>query len=248
MYPVLLQRGGLVLPGDSVVLLAAFVVGGLVRRAESRRLGYGAQPGYAWVSVGALMGAVVGSKLGMLLYVERSSWRQVFEDLLRLETSGKTVIGALIGGYLGVEIAKKLVGIRSSTGDAFAVAVPLSLGIGRIACVLGGCCYGTPSNHVWAIQLAGAHRHPVQLYEAALDFALAAVLYWGRSGERPPGALWKASLLGYASIRLWLDPFRGDARVWIGPLSAVQVVCAAASAGLLLALLRSYQAMPRPER
>ena len=236
MYPVLLQRGSLVVHSYSVVLLAAFVVAAAVRRAESQRLGYHAQPGYRWVSVGALAGAVLGSKLGMLLYVDRSEWRAVFDELWRLETSGKTVIGALIGGYLGVELAKKLVGIRHSTGDAFAVAVPLSLGIGRIACVLGGCCYGTPSNHPWAIHLAGADRHPVQLYEAALDLMLAAAVFSARSTTRQaqhPGALWKLSLIGYASIRLLLDPWRGDARVWLGPWSAVQVVCALAICALL---------------
>jgi phosphatidylglycerol:prolipoprotein diacylglycerol transferase len=238
VHPILFERAGFVLHSYSVVLLAAFIVAGVVRRAESRRLGYGAQPGYRWVSVGALVGAVLGSKLGMLLYVERSEWRAVLEDLFHLETSGKTVIGALIGGYLGVEIAKKWVGIRSSTGDAFAVAVPLSLGIGRIACVLGGCCYGTPSSHAWAIHLAGADRHPVQLYEAVLDFALAAALFAVRDRPRRQGDLWKLSLIGYASIRVVLDPWRGDARVWLGPVSAVQVVCAAAICALVLALLR----------
>ena len=33
--------------------------------------------------------------------------------------------------------------------------------------------------------------------------------------------------MGYAGIRILLDPWRGDARVWLGPVSAVQVVCAA---------------------
>jgi prolipoprotein diacylglyceryltransferase len=180
------------------------------------------------------------------------------------------VIGALMGGYLGVEIAKKLVGIRHSTGDAFAVAVPLSLGIGRIACVLGGCCYGTPSHQPWAIHLAGADRHPVQLYEAALDFALAAAVFSVRSPlrsrtqgcastpgsrtpgctstpdsrtqacastipqAREPGVLWRLSLIGYAGIRLLLDPWRGDARLWLGPVSAVQVLCALAICALWL--------------
>jgi prolipoprotein diacylglyceryltransferase len=235
MHPILLQHGSFVVHSHSVVLLAAFVVAGIVRRAESRRLGYAAQPGYRWVSVGALLGALLGSKLGMLLYVDRSAWGAVFDELWRLETSGKTVIGALMGGYLGVEVAKKLVGIRRSTGDAFAVAVPLSLGIGRIACVLGGCCYGTPSHQPWAIHLAGADRHPVQLYEAALDLLLAAAVFSARSPMpqgRAPGALWKLSLMGYASIRILLDPWRGDTRLWFGPVSAVQVVCALAIGAL----------------
>lgn len=242
MYPVLVQRGELVLYSHTVVLLAAFIVGGLVRRAESRRLRYVARPGYAWISVGALLGAVLGAKLGMLLYVGPSEWRSVIVDLLAFETSGKTVIGALIGGYAGVELAKKLAGVSGSTGDAFAIAVPLSLGIGRIACLLGGCCYGAPTELPFHVQLAGADRHPVQLYEALLDFALAGAIFLARDRPRPAGDLFKLSLIGYASIRIALDPFRGDARVWLGPISAVQLVCLAAIAVLWLAMQRSETA------
>jgi prolipoprotein diacylglyceryltransferase len=236
VYPILVQRGDFVLHSHTVVLLIAFVVGGVVRRAESRRLGYGVRPGYRWVAVGALLGAVIGAKLGMLLYVSPSDWRSVLVDLLRLETSGKTVIGALIGGYTGVEIAKKLAGVTGSTGDAFAVAVPLSLGIGRIACLLGGCCFGTPTDAAFHVHIAGADRHPVQLYEGVLDLALAAFIFAIRSEPRPAGDLFKLSLIGYALIRVALDPLRGDARVWLGPLSAVQVICLLAIAALWMGM------------
>jgi prolipoprotein diacylglyceryltransferase len=238
VHPVLLQRGELVVYSHTVVLLLAFVVGGLVRRAESRRLGYVARPGYRWVSVGALLGAIVGAKLGMFLYVDPREWRSVLAELFVLETSGKTVIGALIGGYAGVELAKKLAGVVGSTGDAFAIAVPLSLGIGRVACLLGGCCYGTPSDVPWHVHLAGADRHPVQLYEGALDFALAGLIFAARTRPRRSGELFKWSLIGYALIRVLLDPWRGDARVWLGALSAVQLSCLLAIAALWLAIQR----------
>lgn len=241
MHPVLVQSGSFVLHSYTVVLLIAFIVGGAVRRVESRRLGYGARPGYRWISAGALIGAIAGAKLGMLLYVDPSEWRSVLAELLALETSGKTVIGALIGGYVGVEITKKLAGVVGSTGDAFAVAVPLSLGIGRVACLLGGCCYGTPTAVAWHVHLAGADRHPVQLYEALLDFGLAGLIYLGREQPRRSGDLFKLSLIGYAAIRIVLDPFRGDARLWLGPLSAVQLVCLAALAALWIAVQRGEQ-------
>lgn len=238
MYPVLVQSGSFVLHSHSVVLLLAFVIGGVVRRAESKRLGYGVRPGYRWVAVGALLGAIVGAKLGMLLYLGAGAWQMVLDDLLSLETSGKTVIGALLGGYAGVELAKKLAGLQGSTGDAFAVAVPLSLGVGRVACLLGGCCYGAPSDVAWHVHLAGADRHPVQLYEALLDFGLAFAMFALREQPRRAGDLFKLSLIGYAAIRVLLDPLRGDARVFIGPLSAVQLICLLAIAALWLALER----------
>lgn len=242
MHPVLLRYGDFVLYSHNVVLLLAFVVAGLVRRSESKRLGYSAQPGYRWVAVGALLGAIVGAKLGMLMYVEPSQWRALLIDALHLETSGKTVIGALAGGYAGVEIAKKLAGVHTSTGDAFAMAVPLSLAIGRVACFLGGCCYGTPSDHAWAVHMAGAQRHPVQLYEAALDLVLAFAVYRTRNASLAAGQLFKLALIGYAIIRIALDPWRGDFRLWLGPVSLVQWTCLVAIVALGLAMLRTRNA------
>lgn len=227
----------------SVLLALAFAVGGAVRRAESRRLGYLARPGYRWVTVGMLVGAVVGSKLGMLLYMDASSWTQLLGDALRLETAGKTIIGALFGAYLGVEIVKPMVGLRGSTGDALALALPLALGIGRLGCLLGGCCYGTPASFALSVHIAGADRHPVQLYEAALDFALAGAVLWLRGRVTRPGELFKLTLIGYAVIRILVDPWRGDPRIFLGPWSAVQLACAAGIALLAIVIVRERRAV-----
>jgi prolipoprotein diacylglyceryltransferase len=48
-------------------------------------------------------------------------------------------MAGLIGGYIGVELANKRVGITESTGDAFAVAVPLAQAVGRVGGLLNGC-------------------------------------------------------------------------------------------------------------
>ena len=54
--------------------------------------------------------------------------------------TGKTVLGALLGGYLGVEVAKKCTGYSKATGDWFALIVPVGIAVGRIGCLMQGCC------------------------------------------------------------------------------------------------------------
>ena len=64
------------------------------------------------------MGALVGAKVLVLLQhidVIGSSW----ERLLLLLVQGKTVVGALLGGLIGVELTKKMIGVKQSTGDTF---------------------------------------------------------------------------------------------------------------------------------
>lgn len=227
MLPVLFTVGGISITGYAVFVLAAFGVGLAVRRSEARRLGQVRWPGYHWVGVGALLGAVVGAKLGMVLFLPSEQLQRVLFAITEADFSGKTVVGGLAGGYLGVELAKKLVGIHVSTGDAFAVALPLGQAVGRVGCFFNGCCYGTPSSLPWSTQVAGALRHPTQLYEAALDLLLAAGLWHVRLRGYPNGHLFRRYLVGYAAIRLGLEFVRGDPGVSLGPLSAAQWVCLA---------------------
>ena len=237
MHPVL-YLGTMAVPSYGLCVALGFLVALWTKRCESRRLGYVQDARFRFIGLGALAGAVVGSKLGMLLYVSPAEWVDMLVDLTRFELGGKTMIGGLAGGYLGVELTKKWLGITHSTGDAFAVAIPLGQAIGRVGCFLGGCCYGAPSDLPWHVTLHDAARHPVQLYEAALDLTLALALFAIRNEPRPAGYLFRYCLIGYACIRVLLDPLRGDERQTWFALSAVQIFCMFAAAMLLLSVLR----------
>jgi len=227
--PTLLDIGGVPLPSYAVFLVLAFVAAGTVRRAEVARLGHRRMPGYRWVLVGALLGAAIGAKLGMLLFTDGLS--DLLAAALSADFTGKTVVGGLVGGYVGVEVAKRAVGIRRSTGDGFAIAVPLGQAVGRLGCLLHGCCYGTAWTGPWAIELHGAPRHPTQVYELGLDLLLAGWLWLQRGRALPEGHLFRRYLVGYALIRIVLEPLRGDAGHVLGPFSAVQLVCLCVAVG-----------------
>jgi hypothetical protein len=68
------------------------------------------------------------------------------------------VTGALVGGVLGVEAVKSMVGLRAGTGDLFALTVPLALALGRIGCIAAGCCPGIECEPAWWT-IADAHGH-----------------------------------------------------------------------------------------
>lgn len=237
MRPTLFEIGAFAVPSYSVLVALAFVVAAAIKRAEERRLGYGHEHGYRFVGVGALLGAVVGSKLGLLLYVRPEAWSLGLASGGGLPFDGKTILGALFGGYLGVEIAKRIVGITHSTGDAFAIALPVGQAIGRVGCLLEGCCYGAPSDVSWAVFVRGAERHPVQAYEACLDLGLAIAIAATRSWTLAEGVRFRLFLVGYAVIRFSLDPFRGDERVTWAGLSLPQIACALLAIGFGASIL-----------
>jgi phosphatidylglycerol:prolipoprotein diacylglycerol transferase len=130
------------------------------------------------------------------------------------------------------------VGIGFSTGDGFAVAVPLGQAVGRLGCLLEGCCYGAPTDGPVAIWLHGAWRHPVQLYEAGADVLAAGLLASARGWA--PGVRFRVWVLLYALVRFALDPLRGDATLPIGPLTALQWACLATAALVAAGLLRRH--------
>lgn len=214
----------------SLGVLAAFII----RRSEARRLGYTKHPGFAWVGVGSLLGAVLGAKLGMWMYVDSQSVWELFIDITRLRFDGKTILGALAGGYLVGEVTKKLVGIEFSTGDALALALPVGQAFGRLGCFWAGCCPGTETTSVFGVNIDGAFRHPTAVYESLGCVAIAFFLLKAQRHLRVPGILFLTYLLLYASLRFGLEFIRADARPGPLHLSAAQWFCLAGVAFIFL--------------
>src|SRR5580704_10405927 len=80
------------------------------------------------VYVAALTGAFAGAKL---VYIFAEGWLHFGEPDMWLQlATGKSILGALLGGYAGVELAKKWVGYAGTTGDWFATIVPVGVIIG----------------------------------------------------------------------------------------------------------------------
>ena len=127
----------------------------------------------------AVAGAALGSKILFWLEDPRLTWHNLHNPAYLV--GGKTIVGALIGGLITVEIAKRYIGIQQSTGDLYAIPLALGIAIGRIGCFLTGLpdnTYGTATNLPWGIDFGdGIPRHPTQLYEILFLLLLIPFLY-----------------------------------------------------------------------
>jgi len=131
-----------------------------------------------WLIVGAVFGALIGSKL--LAWIESAPdyWQHRHE--LAAWLGGKTIVGGLLGGWAGVEIAKKLMRIRQSTGDLFVYPLIFGQCVGRIGCFLTGLDDHTCGNFTsmpWGVNFGDGPRHPTQLYEILFLLILGSGIY-----------------------------------------------------------------------
>jgi len=207
----------------SCFTLLGYIVGGtvLLLEAQRRRM---ATEGTGWVVLAGLGGGVIGAKLTLWVLL---NWNALVSHpalLLDPSSGGRALIGGIIGGWIGVELAKWRLGIKRSTGDLFALALPAGEAVGRIGCYLNGCCYGRACTLPWAIYQHGAWRHPAQLYSSAVAAIVFAVLLAMRNRLWREGDLFRLYLVLMGVTRFGLEFFR-ERNLMIAGLSLVQWTC-----------------------
>jgi phosphatidylglycerol:prolipoprotein diacylglycerol transferase len=194
-----------------------------------------------WIIVGAVFGALFGSKLLAWAESPENYITALQQGRLDVLMGGKTVVGGLLGGWAGVELAKRLMGVGQSTGDAFAFPLIFGQCAGRVGCFLTGLAdhtHGVHSSLPWAVDFGDGPRHPTQLYEIAFLLVLAVVL-WRVKTTMPlaNGSLFKLYLVAYLLFRFAVEFIKPVERGYAG-LSAIQWASLAGAIVLVALLVR----------
>jgi phosphatidylglycerol:prolipoprotein diacylglycerol transferase len=198
-------------PVYPLFMLAAVGTGLAVARAQGRTLDLSGRQRLG-LALGAFVGAMLGAKLPFLF----QDWDRLASGAAWLD-GGKTITTGLVGGYFGVEVAKRALGLRVKTGDAFAVPVAAAVAVGRLACLAGGCCFGTPTALPWGLDFGdGVRRHPTQLYEFAFHLTAAFVLAALRRRGRFPRQLIKLYVIAYLVFRFATEAVRPEPVLALG--------------------------------
>ncbi|HOW43388.1 MAG TPA: prolipoprotein diacylglyceryl transferase [Candidatus Omnitrophota bacterium] len=205
----------------SICNAVAYLAAAFLFYLEAKRKQYPLEP-VLHVLFGSLLGALIGSRLGSAFFVYPDFFTRNPLAILLPQLGGKTLVGGLIGGYLGVVITRRIIGFRRSTGDLFAPGVALGIAIGRIGCFLNGCCFGLESHLPWAVSFNGIPSHPAQLYESIFSLGLFLMIWKLRTGIAVEGDLFKIFLFSYAAFRFMIEFLRADQVGGWGGLSIAQ--------------------------
>lgn len=158
-----------------------------------------------------LLIVVTGALVGGALFMRLGTWLQhadLRENATLVEQwahGNRSILGGLVGAWLGVHVAKRLCGYRLRTGDLFAPAVALGMAVGRIGCFLT-----EPHSSTGAPNVSF-------LYESGFHLAAFAVLwFWLRRKALPPGETFVWYVAAYGVFRFLVEFVRGNEVVWEG--------------------------------
>jgi prolipoprotein diacylglyceryltransferase len=224
MVPVLAVGPFAVSTHDAFTVVALLVGLGIYYRDLARR-GW-LDETIVWISLAAIVGGAIGARTitawEHLDYYSAAAAANVSLTEL-IENSGKSIIGAIAGGYLATVLAKRWFGYTRSTGDCYVLAIPIATAIGRIGCFLTELPLGTPTTLPWGIAVEPAvvagygacpgcvsPMHPSMLYEIIFNLAAAAIIW--RYRDRVPilGDALKLYLLAAAIFRFVVEFVRGN--------------------------------------
>jgi len=195
-----------------------------------------------FIFLAALAGAFLGAKL---VYLGAEGWLHWHEpDRWFQFATGKSILGGLLGGYAGVEIAKRLLGYTSATGDWFALIAPVGIILGRVGCVLHGCCLGRACEPSWFTMsdTAGTARWPAALVELIFNAAMLGVILLLRWRKLWPGQHFHLYLIAYGLFRFAHEFLRATPPI-AGPFSGYQF----AAAGVVALGLAGFVLRARPK-
>jgi len=240
-FPVTISIGASVIPLHGIIEFAAYFIGFryflYLRKKQPDAI---STTNRIWILIGAILGSVLGSRIAGGL--EDPEQLKMANNVLMHFYLNKTVLGGFLGGVWGVEIIKKMIGEKSSSGDLFTYPLILSLIIGRIGCFSMGVyeeTYGTATSFFTGMNLGdGKMRHPVTLYEMAF-----LLLIWiglqqtEKKYALASGLRFKIFMIAYCLFRFVLDYIKPHYTYSTG-LSAIQ---ATALIGLLYYVILWFQ-------
>lgn len=232
--PIALSLGPVQIHWYGVMYLLGFIAAWWLgrRRIRAGRLPGVSEQGFGDLLFYAMLGVVLGGRVGYVLFYAFGDLLQNPLMLFRIWEGGMSFHGGLLGVMLGVWLWSR----RNRTHfmdsmDFIAPLVPVGLGLGRLGNYIGGELWGKPTGGDWGVvfprtlpteyaalpieRLRALHaqgaldafaRHPSQLYQAVLEgVVMAALVWWFSSRPRPRYAVGGLFALLYGLFRFLVE-------------------------------------------
>ena len=252
MYPVLLELGPIKLHTYGLMIAIGVILAHYCMQRDGKKIGVDPD-NMTTLVMGSLILGIIGSRVfHIVMYPQHYSWTDPV-GWIALWKGGLVFQGAIpfVLPFLIWQIRKHKYPFWL-TIDAGVVWVPLGHAMGRVGCLMYGCCYGkraddlacairfpqgspaymAHSKHYSDFDLSSAWSlpmHPTQIYAFVGLLLLCALLYLIRKKWNPfPGHILAFYAIFYGVLRFIIECFRGDdnpTELGLDVLTNQQVFC-----------------------
>ncbi|MCB0362965.1 MAG: prolipoprotein diacylglyceryl transferase [Bdellovibrionales bacterium] len=215
MYPSIQLTDQLTLPSYLLVISLTYCLAllWLVKRADQ----YSMDRAMALdLALGIMLGGFLGARLFHVLYEEPAFYWKHPLELFKVWKGGFVFYGGAISAFLislGIVLVRK--GSVGQWADLFAPIGAFGYGLGRLGCLLNGCCFGKYCEYPWNLN----SRHPTAAYASIGEFAiLGLLLFVERRRNNPkslffrPGRIFLLWIGLHGISRLFMESLREDDR------------------------------------
>ena len=225
MHPILFHIGSLPVRAYGTLIVLGFMVGlwramGLCTRrmqAEPEGSPRRISPDDMFdIGFYGLIVGIIGARL-LFVALDWGSFAAHPIDALKFWQGGLSLHGGMLGAilFLIYMCRRKRLSLLAA-GDIGAVSWAIAYAIGRIGCLLNGCCYGGVCDLPWGVRFPdelhpGAltpPSHPIQLYATLFNLVFFAVLLRWEKRKRADGELYYGYIFMYGFYRYVVEIFR----------------------------------------
>lgn len=228
MYNDILTLGPVTIHGYGLMIGIGVAVALLLGDYRAKKKGLNGDLIYGLTITTVILGFIAARILFII-----TEWKNFIADPMSYVTgSGFVVFGGIIGGLLTIWGYCKWKKMDFwAYLDLMIPSVAIAQGFGRVGCFLAGCCYGKETDSPIGITFTNssfAPNHvkllPSQLFMAAGDFVIAAILLWYSSKNLSRGKTSMLYLMLYSAGRFIVEFTRNDNRGFVGVLSTSQFI------------------------
>jgi len=155
--PRIAESGGFPIRGYGVFLTVAIVVAAYMTiRRGLKKWNYPTDTILTIIFIVAFFG-LFGARLFYVVQywrdVQAGTFRETLINIIDITSGGLVVYGSILGGCVAIVayLAIKRLPI-AATIDLFAPSLALGIAIGRLGCLMNGCCFGGPCELPWGIE------------------------------------------------------------------------------------------------
>lgn len=204
-----------------------------IRRGKSRGLQFEDVLIVGAFSLGLAL--ISGSLLFVFVtYTPKQIWQYICMGDFKFLSSGIVFYGGLIGGILGAFIGIRVADCKFSAMESAVVPfIPLGHAVGRVGCIMAGCCHGFPYDGPLALYYPNSvlglsptqGYFPVQPLESVANLVICLLLLKFDRRKHQKYDLLLIYLGLYATTRFFLEMLRGDMirGIW-NALSTSQII------------------------